>query len=1188
MPAKFYIPTETFRRPRGTFIRDVSALKKRVRSFSGLLLIVGFATCLLAQNKPTYAGDDFRTGWYPTQAGLSPAAVSSSVFGKIFDTPISGQVYAQPLVYENIVLVATEANWIYGLDALDGSVQWSRNLGPAWNTTDLGCSDLTPTIGISSTPVVDSTSGTAFFLKKTYLDGTSGPAAYFMHAIDVLTGIERANFPVQITGNAQNDPASSFNATFLMNRVSLLLMNNVVYAGFGGMCDIQPFKGWVVGISTTGQIKALWTASPGLSGAGIWQSGGALVSDGPGRIFFATGNGYASSPNGTFSSASVPQGLAQSIVRLAVQPDGSLRADNFFSPYDAPELDGWDADLGSGAPTALPDAYFGTADFPHLLIHCGKQGYVYLLNRDDLGGQRMGPGGADAVLGRIGPYGGVWSRPAVWPGDGGHIFLVSASSSTSPSPSGGQLRAYRYGLNGMGNPVVSFEASSTEPFGSYSSSPVITSDGTNSGSALVWIVEEPDGSGYNSKLMAYDALPLNGSLNLRFSAPVGQATKFTPPGVGPSRIYVGTRDGHVLGFGIPARLAVTAPLTQFGAVYLGNSSTARVTLTANTDVTIQSITTSTPEFQIGKLSLPLALQQGDSLSVLITFTPTKAALSNSTLHVITNLGPLDFSLAGRGTNPGPQLQAFPSVLSLGGTFLGGSLTGNVMLTNSGGQALVIQNISPPAQPFSVSGAPTSPVTLGPGQTMSVTIQFRPNATGTFTDALRVNSSAGAVVVNLSAAATLPGALSVIGQNLNFGNVGLGSTNTLNFIVANTGAFPLTITKTKPPNLGQFTAATQLPEGTVLQPGESRQIGVTFAPKAEGDFSDGWVLNSDTTTGLVIVTLNGTGVATTGMLSASVNATAASVNLTSEGTLDWQHFGNAAQKAAVNSQIHYAVLGKTGAQIFAGDHRTQSWTDGTPMRTADGETSGLYTYGVGTGFLITAPADQIARTLHLHVGGWSSGGTLVAQVSDGSSPVYIDTVPAGRGSYLRDYTLSYQAASNGQSVTVTWMMTSPYAGGNVTLSSAALDGPPIAAGWVSMISKNSGKCAEVRDASLDELAPLDQGTCVGQDNQQFLFTAVAGGYEITVKHSGLQLDVEGGPNAISDGAQIVQYPYWGGSNEVFTLTLMDDGSYEVIAKNSGKCVDVSEVSVADGAPLHQWSCFTLPNQRWILWPVGSSK
>ena len=387
----------------------------------------------------------------------------------------------------------------------------------------------------------------------------------------MATGSEQFGFPVLIQGLAANDPTHAFNATNQMQRPGLLLMDGVVYAGFGGHCDFGPYEGWVVGISTAGRITTLWTTEAhqgGSPGAGIWQSGGGLVSDGPGRIFLLTGNGNVT--NRPTPGASPPDALGAAVVRLAVQPDDSLRASDFFAPYDAQHLNEWDADVGSGAPVALPSEHFGTEAHRNLMVQVGKQGYVYLLDRDHLGGFAQGVNGADAVVSRIGPYGGVWSKPAVWPGDGGYVYVATASGGHSASGTSGYLRAYKYGIGGSGTPALALVASSAEAFGFSSGLPAVTSDGTASGTAVLWIVWSPDGSGNGAQLRAYDAVPVDGAFALRFSAPIGQAAKFSSPGIDANRVYVGTRDGRLLGFGARVEAPLSAQVnTAVGPVKKG-------------------------------------------------------------------------------------------------------------------------------------------------------------------------------------------------------------------------------------------------------------------------------------------------------------------------------------------------------------------------------------------------------------------------------------------------------------------------------------------------------------------------------------------------------------------------------------------------------------------------------------------
>src|SRR4051794_33470831 len=148
-------------------------------------------------------------------------------------------------------------------------------------------------------------------------------------------------------------------------------------------------------------------------------------------------------------------------------------------------------------------------------------------------------------------------------------------------------------------------------------------------------------------------------------------------------------------------------------------------------------------------------------------------------------------------------------------------------------------------------------------------------------------------------------------------------------------------------------------------------------------------------------------------------------------------------------------------------------------------------------------------------------------------------------------------------------------GAVALATAELYTPAqvsLPTSWVQVISKNSGKCLDVTDQSASAGASLQQLTCWGGSNQAFLFTAVQGGYQITAQHSGLQLDVTGGPEAIQDGIHVQQWPFWGGSNQIWQVQPVADGYYKIAALNSGKCLDVEGISLSDGAPVQQWSCW----------------
>lgn len=540
--------------------------------------------CSASSGSPVAGNDPLRSGWYPDQPGLNPNAGGQCAFGEQWSAPVDGQVYAQPLVDpganapNGTLLVATETNNVYGFDAVDGHLLWAKNFGTSWDPNGIsgpdgsqGCQDLAPAVGITGTPAVDPASHTAYFFAKT------SDSAYKAHAIDLNNGQERSGFPVTISGNADNDPTVSFDAFRHLQRPGLLLMNGVVYAAFGGHCDFSPYRGWVVGVNaTTGAIATRWTDEAllppppdplplGYPGGGIWESGGRLVNDN-GDIVLASGNGVV--PSIPTAGSVPPNTLGEATLRLKVLPGGALQAVDFFSPCDAQSLADQDLDIGTGAPLVLPNS-FGTAAHPHLLLVVGKSPTLYLLDRGDFGGYQQGAAGScpdgsgdagDHVLSTLTAPNttlGPWATPAVWPGDGGLIYVPYQNAFGGS----GKFTAYRVTPDGNGTPQLSVAGQSNDdPNGFGSSSAIITSDGTTSGSGLVWLVRLPAPDGVGAELRAYDADPSGGVLTLRGRWPVGQGTKFNTPTVFRGRVYVGAGDGLVHAFGVlPQGTAAQSP-----------------------------------------------------------------------------------------------------------------------------------------------------------------------------------------------------------------------------------------------------------------------------------------------------------------------------------------------------------------------------------------------------------------------------------------------------------------------------------------------------------------------------------------------------------------------------------------------------------------------------------------------------
>lgn len=835
----------------------------RVGLFVALLGVASLALVATASaDVVTNAGDALRTGWYPNEGSITPSLVSGPTWGQLWSAPVDGQVYAQPLLAPSgTLIITTETDHVYGLNPATGVSEWSDDLAPngPWDPADVGCADIVPLRGSTATPVIDTSTNTVYMTHKTYDDANHDHAEWWMDALNVASGQERSGFPVQLSGPADNDASLTFDTKNQDQRPGLLLMNGVVYAGFGSLCDTSPFQGWVFGVSTSGQIKARWASVTSGDGGGVWQAGVGLSSDRSGSILLATGNGGA--PSAPALGSSPPSSCGECVIRLDVQADGTLKPVDFFAPFDAAQLDQFDSDFGSGGVVGLPDQYFGTASVPHLAIAVGKEGYVYLLNRDELGGYQQGTGQGDQVVQRLGPSGAVFGRPGVWPGDGGYLYIPTSCCQNG----GGNLDVYQYGQTASGDPSLSEVATSSDVFGFGSGSPVVTSNGATSGSALVWIIWAANRMGAGGQLRAYDPIPVNGQPVLRWSAPIGNATNYSTPGVGAGRLYVGTRDGKVFAYGSPVVSPLGGSGLSFPRTTDGTSSAPQtLTITANKDnVTINTLTSSDPsEFRLGapSQSLPATLNTGQQITVPVTFGPNHPGAIGGQVTASTNAGDVPFALSGTGQVNGPSLAANTAVLSLGGTSVGGHLTGSFVLTNQGSQTLTIQGLHAPAAPFSSPDAPSSG-TIDPGKSLTVDISFDPTSAGQFTPdtyTIGFDSTGGNVSVRLSATAGTPGDLQFSSQAIDFGPTPVGTTATRSFSITNAGGTPVHINKSKPPFGGAFAATTSLPEGTSLAPGQTVTESVTFSPTALGAATGAWSITGDDTSGAHQVQFTGTG------------------------------------------------------------------------------------------------------------------------------------------------------------------------------------------------------------------------------------------------------------------------------------------------------------------------------------------
>lgn len=817
--------------PRAAFICLLTA---------GLISTSVAAALPASADEPTVSQDTYRDGWDQSETALDPASVQSPDFGQQFATQLDGSVYAQPLVIGNTLVAATENDKVYGLDSATGAILWTDDFGPAWPAATIGCSDLTPNLGTTSTPVYDPASGYVFLVTKRNDGADAMHPHYYMQAVNPASGVEKPGFPVVIGGHPSNDANATFDPAYQGQRPGLLLLGGVVYVGFGSHCDYGPdFRGYIAGVSTSGAQTTLWSDENGLGvkGGGIWAGGGGLVSDGPDQIVVATGNGDTGTSPAPGPGNNPPADLSESVVRLHVNADGTLSPTDFFTPSNAPTMDANDTDLGSGGPMALPDG-FGTATHPNLLVQMGKDGRLFLLDRGNLGGRSQGPGGTDNVLGTLGPYQGQWGHPAFFGGDGGYVYFIGNN---------GPLRAFKYGVSGTGLPALSLVGTSTGTFKYTSGSPVVTSYGKDPASAVVWVVWSSGPTGTSAELRAYSAEPdSTGTLTELWSGPIGTAVKFATPATNGGRVYVGTRDGKILAYGRPTTSALTGSPVDFGDVPVSQPGSGTLTVTATKDLNITAVSTNSP-FAVTPPTLPYHLASGTSVGIPATFTPGGAGIISGSITVTTDAGVVAFGVSGRGTAPG--FAGDPPNLTFTDQPTGLASTQNLQVTNTGTTTETVGTTTAPSAPYSVTGLPAAGTAVAAGGSFVVSVTYTPTATGTNTGSITIGSTSAdstphTLTIPLDGnAVTGQGHLTITPWPVDFGAVALGSTTTRTFYLHNTGNIPVTITKAKAP-ISDYTSASPLPEGQVIGPDQKYAQTVTLTPTALGTDTGSYEVTAD--------------------------------------------------------------------------------------------------------------------------------------------------------------------------------------------------------------------------------------------------------------------------------------------------------------------------------------------------------
>ncbi len=509
----------------------------------------------------TQHNNNSRTGLNSSETVLTTSNVNVNQFGKLFAMPVDGQVYAQPLYVpavtmnggvHNVVVIATENDTVYAYDAdsnagLNASFLWKANVldaahGGGSSETPvninglIACNNVQPVVGITSTPVIDPASKTIYLEAKS-TDGVN----YFhrLHALDLTTGNEKNSGPMLITASVSGTGDGSVNgvltfdspvnALHLMNRTGLLLNNGTIYFGFASHCDFGPYHGWLFAYdSSTLAQKSVYVTTPNGGLGGFWMSGAGIAADANGTIFIA-------SSNGDFDTTNVPATETSDALLKLGTTNQKLTLLDYFTPEDQAAMQTNDRDLGSGGVLLLPDQ---PGSFPHVLIEAGKNGKIYVVNRDQMTTNNLhycsGCASDPQIIEESADFavGAMFNLPAYW-NNTLYFWGIHAPLQSIPITNGiPDFTKITVGTTQLGFPGGGIS---------------ISSNGNAVGSAIVWAI---NGTASGSTpgpavLLAYDASNPIASIytsaqNTSNRDTAGNAVKFAVPTVANGKVYVGT------------------------------------------------------------------------------------------------------------------------------------------------------------------------------------------------------------------------------------------------------------------------------------------------------------------------------------------------------------------------------------------------------------------------------------------------------------------------------------------------------------------------------------------------------------------------------------------------------------------------------------------------------------------------
>ena len=486
----------------------------------------------------TYHNDDARTGQNLNEVILTPSNVNSSSFGKLNFFSTDGKVDGQPLYLSSLNLasgtldvlyVVTEHDSVYALDANAGTVLWQVSVLGTEETPsdDHGCSQISPEIGITSTPVIDRAAGVIYVVGMS--KNASGSYFQRLHALDLTSGAERFGGPVDIRASypGTGDNTSGGNVIFdpkqYAERAGLLLLNGTIYTTWTSHCDFRPYTGWIIAYnaSTLARSSVLNLTPNGNEGS-IWMSGTAPAADSANNIYFLDANGTFDT---NLTAGGFPAQGDFGNAFLKVSTSSGLAVADYFATFDTVQKSSTDTDLGSGGALVLPDLTDGVGQTWHLAVGAGKDSNLYVVNRDNMG--KFNPSANNIYQELAGALpGGVWSMPAYF------------NNAIYYGPVGSTLRAFSI-TNAR---LTTAPTSQTSTVFEYpGTTPSISANGTSNG--IVWAHENTS----PAVLHAYTAGDLTQELYNSSQAGArdqfGAGNKFITPTIANGKVYVGTTNG---------------------------------------------------------------------------------------------------------------------------------------------------------------------------------------------------------------------------------------------------------------------------------------------------------------------------------------------------------------------------------------------------------------------------------------------------------------------------------------------------------------------------------------------------------------------------------------------------------------------------------------------------------------------